>query len=229
MKFVSIFSNMIKKISINFRIKFFFIFICFFSKIAHSQSFLNDKIISQNFYFQNFQSETVNNFELKVNILDLYIHPALNFSYEKYNNDSESFGLSIFTNLSRKKSSSGWKDLFSFTPYYRFYISNNSEFAGAGFFGDIFSLFSSGEHEVEIYDSNLQIVSNLFEKFFDISIGAGVGYKFVNQSGFSIELNFRLGRFLTNSKLTDPYIKDEKYSLRPNLSYKGGISVGKRF
>ncbi len=67
-------------------------------------------------------------------------------------------------------------------------------------------------------------------KAWDIAPGVGVGRKWVNKKGWTFEYMLGFGRFLfTNSgnKNLDSDYEVDKH--RPEASFKGGISIGKRF
>ena len=67
-------------------------------------------------------------------------------------------------------------------------------------------------------------------KTFDIAPGVGVGRKWVNKKGWTFEYMVGFGRFLfANSANDNP---DSNYGVddyRPEGTFKGGISIGKRF
>ena len=83
----------------------------------------------------------IGNNELKVDLLDLIANTSIDVTYEKINDPYSSYGASIYLNLSGDNTSSNWSDLFSLTPYYRFYFFNKRDYGGAGFFAEIFSKF----------------------------------------------------------------------------------------
>ena len=81
--------------------------------------------------------------ELKVDLLDLIANTSFDITYEKIKDPYSSYGASVYINLSDDNSSVNWADLFSITPFYRFYFFNKRDFGGAGFFAEVFSKFSS--------------------------------------------------------------------------------------
>ena len=66
------------------------------------------------------------------------------------------------------------------------------------------------------------------EKSFNIALGAGIGQKWVNKKGWTFEINFGVGRYLTNNEGESMPGRDVT-SLRPEASIRGGFGIGKRF
>ena len=55
---------------------------------------------------------------------------------------------------------------------------------------------------------------------FDIALGASIGQKWVNKMGWTFEINFGVGRFITNNQ-TDDY---NGYYSRPEATLKGSFN-----
>ena len=177
----------------------------------------------------------IGNNELKVDLLDLIANTSIDVTYEKINDPYSSFGASIYLNLSDENTSSNWADLFSLTPYYRFYFFNKRDYGGAGFFAEIFSKFSSMRYDVEYYNYNsnpdlpgIDYWTYDEEKEFTIALGASIGQKWVNKKGWTFEINFGVGRYLTSNKVESMPGRSVT-SLRPTAAIKGGFGIGKRF
>ena len=66
------------------------------------------------------------------------------------------------------------------------------------------------------------------EKEFTIALGASVGQNWVNKKGWTFEINFGVGRYLTNNKVESTPGRSVT-SLRPTAAIKGGFGIGKRF
>ncbi|MBL6592040.1 MAG: hypothetical protein ISQ41_06185 [Flavobacteriaceae bacterium] len=142
----------------------------------------------------------IGNNELKVDLLDLIANTSIDVTYEKINDPYSSYGASIYLNLSGDNTSSNWSDLFSLTPYYRFYFFNKRDYGGAGFFAEIFSKFSSMKYDLEYfnYNSNPDQPGTDYwtydeEKEFTIALGASIGQKWINKKGWTFEINFGEG------------------------------------
>jgi hypothetical protein len=166
--------------------------------------------------------------EIKLDLIDIIAYPAFNITYEKIKNPYNSFGASLFINFSGEVNAD-WVDNFSLTPFYRFYFFNKKDYGGAGFFAEVFSKFSSGKSEYTIYYEDQPPGLPRWESDtisqFDIALGASIGQKWVNKMGWTFEINFGVGRFITNNK-ADDY---NGYYSRPEATVKGGLSIGKRF
>lgn len=146
--------------------------------------------------------------EIRLNALDLIIHPALSISYERISNESNSYGVSLFANFGDHDAT---YQNFSITPYYRFYFLNRKDYGANGLFVEAFSTFSSVD-----FDSYYNANSNEFQ----ISMGVSLGRKWVNYNGFTFETFIGVGRyFLKNS--------NDKYT--PETHGRFGITIGKRF
>lgn len=177
----------------------------------------------------------IGNNELKVDLLDLIANTSIDVTYEKINDPYSSYGASIYLNLSGDNTSSNWSDLFSLTPYYRFYFFNKRDYGGAGFFAEIFSKFSSMKYDLEYYNYNSnpdQPGTDYWtydeEKEFTVALGASIGQKWINKKGWTFEINFGVGRYLTNNKIESMPGRSVT-SLRPTAAIKGGFGIGKRF
>ena len=151
--------------------------------------------------------------ELKLDLIDILSLPAFDMTYERIKDPYSSYGISLFFNVGDDYlASRNWTDKLSLTPFYRFYFFNKKDYGGAGFFAEVFTKFSSGKHYVEY--------QTVDENFFDIAPGAVIGQKWVNKKGWTFEISGGVGRSLLN--------KDEN-SMRPELLFRGGFSIGKRF
>ena len=175
--------------------------------------------------------------EFKVDLLDLLASTSFDITYERIKDPYSSFGASMYINLTDDNSSANWVDQFSLTPFYRFYFFNKKDYGGAGFFAEIFSKFSSMKYDVDYYNFNpnpdqpgLDYWETIEETGFSIALGAGIGQKWINKKGWTFEINFGLGRFLTNDSENDDSMPGRSVtSYRPEAAIKGGFSIGKRF
>lgn len=150
--------------------------------------------------------------EIRLNALDLIIHPALSVSYERIINESNSYGVSLFANFGDHDTT---YQNFSITPYYRFYFLNRKDYGANGLFVEAFSAFSSVDFDYN-FDSNSNDNSNEFQ----ISMGVSLGRKWVNHNGFTFETFIGVGRYFLNNS-SDNYT--------PDAHGRFGIAIGKRF
>lgn len=149
--------------------------------------------------------------EIRLNALDLIVHPALSLSYERLVNESNGYGISIFANFGDEDTT---YQNFNITPYYRFYFLNRKDYGASGLFVEAFSSFSSvnfddGWNETETGNE------------FQFSMGVGLGKKWVNRNGFTFEILAGVGRYFIDRD-TDNYSHPEAHG-------RIGLSIGKRF
>jgi hypothetical protein len=157
------------------------------------------------------KTQTIQKNELKIDVFDLAIFTALDIGYEKLYKEEMSFGVSMFINF---KPNETYYEKFAITPFYRFYFFNNQQKGSKGYYFEIFSKFASRNNkELEFYNKN----QNLETNYFDVNLGASVGQKRINNSGFVLEISFGGGRNLGFSKQS------------PEYAFRGGVSVGYRF
>ena len=188
------------------------ILILFLSNCANSQEVQQVEVLKNDNQISDLFEELGQN-ELKLDLIDILSLPAFDMTYERIKDPYSSYGISLFFNVGDDYlASRNWTDKLSLTPFYRFYFFNKKDYGGAGFFAEVFTKFSSGKHYVEY--------QTVDENFFDIAPGAVIGQKWVNKKGWTFEISGGIGRVLLN--------KDEN-SMRPELLFRGGFSIGKRF
>ena len=176
----------------------------------------NDKQVTELF-------DEIGDSEIKLDVIDFLTQPALNIGYEIINDSYSSYGAEVFLNFNDNNLSRSWSEKFSLNPFYRFYFLNKTDFGGEGYFAEVFIKFANIE-----YDRN----STTEEiKAWDIAPGVGVGRKWVNKKGWTFEYMLGFGRYLfANSRNDDiPDVGSSVSDYRPEATFKGGISIGKRF
>ena len=171
---------------------------------------------------------------MKLDVIDLLTQPALNIGYEKINDSYSSYGAEVFFNFNDNNASSSWSEKFSLNPFYRFYFLNKTDFGGEGYFAEVFIKFSNVEYDRNIYNYDLfpnePLVTSDEIKAWDIAPGVGVGRKWVNKKGWTFEYMIGLGRYLFAGNENDDVPDGGSVShYRPEATFKGGISIGKRF
>ena len=172
--------------------------------------------------------------EIKFDVIDFLTQPALNIGYEIINDSYSSYGTEIFLNFNDNNISRSWSEKFSLNPFYRIYFFNKTDFGGEGYFAEVFMKFSNIEFERDSYFYNPmpnEPNSTTEEiKAWDIAPGVGVGRKWVNKKGWTFEYIIGLGRYLFANSGNDDVPEGGSVSdYRPEASFKGGISIGKRF
>ena len=179
--------------------------------------------------------DELGNHEIKLDVIDFLTQPALNIGYEKINDSYSSYGADVFFNFNDNNSSTSWSARFSLNPFYRFYFLNKTDFGGEGYFAEIFIKFSNIEYNRETYYNdpmpNEPYSTTEEIKVWDIAPGFGVGRKWVNKKGWTFEYMVGVGRFLFTKNENDD-CTNCGYSVsnnRPEATFKGGVSIGKRF
>lgn len=178
--------------------------------------------------------DELGNHEIKLDVIDFLTQPALNIGYEKINDSYSSYGADVFFNFNDNNVSSSWSEKFSLNPFYRFYFLNKTDFGGEGYFAEVFIKFSNVEYDRNIYNYDLfpnePLVTSDEIKAWDIAPGVGVGRKWVNKKGWTFEYMIGLGRYLFAGSENDDVPDGGSVShYRPEATFKGGISIGKRF
>tara|TARA_Y100001968_G_C19439874_1_gene761906 strand:- start:112 stop:759 length:648 start_codon:yes stop_codon:yes gene_type:complete len=172
--------------------------------------------------------------EMKLDVIDLLSQPALNIGYEKINDSYSSYGADIFFNFNENNASRSWSEKFSLNPFYRFYFLNKTDFGGEGYFAEVFIKFSNIEYDKNTYFNNSSsgepYMTSEEIKAWDIAPGVGIGRKWVNKKGWTFEYMIGLGRYIFAGSENDDVPNGGSVShFRPEASFKGGISIGKRF
>ena len=145
--------------------------------------------------------------EIRLNALDLVVHPALHVYYERVVDESNGYGVSLFANFGDDETT---YQEFALTPYYRFYFLNRKDFGASGMFVEVFSSFAS---------VNFHKYSTRFkdEGEFQFSMGLSLGKKWVNRNGFSFEAFAGVGRYFASEDGA------------PDAHGRFGLAIGKRF
>ena len=216
--------------------KYITLLILLFSISINSQEVQQVEVVKNDNQISELFEELGSN-EFKLDLLDLLASTSFDITYERIKDPYSSFGASMYINLTDDNSSVNWVDQFSLTPFYRFYFFNKKDYGGAGFFAEIFSKFSSMKYDIEYYNYNtdpnqpgLDYWEIIEETGFSIALGAGIGQKWINKKGWTFEINFGVGRFLTDSAGVDDSVPGRSVtSYRPEAAIKGGFSIGKRF
>ena len=187
----------------------------------------NDKQVTELF-------DEIGDSEIKLDVIDFLTQPALNIGYEIINDSYSSYGAEVFFNFNDNNASRSWSEKFSLNPFYRFYFLNKTDFGGEGYFAEVFIKFANIEYDrnTYFYDSlpNEPYVTSEEIKAWDIAPGVGVGRKWVNKKGWTFEYMLGFGRYLFASSQNDnPDSNYEVEDYRPEATFKGGISIGKRF
>ena len=208
------------------------LFILLFTQ-AYSQDIQQVEVLKSDRQVTELLDE-LGNYEIKLDVIDLLTQPAINIGYEKINDSYSSYGADVFFNFNDNNASRSWSEKFSLNPFYRFYFLNKTDFGGEGYFAEVFIKFSNVEYDRNIYNydsfPNEPLITSDEIKSWDIAPGVGVGRKWVNKKGWTFEYMIGLGRYLFAGSENDDVPDGGSVShYRPEASFKGGISIGKRF
>ncbi|MDB9911012.1 DUF3575 domain-containing protein [Flavobacteriaceae bacterium] len=147
--------------------------------------------------FVNAQNDTTGKKnEVKLNLL-FPLSGTFEATYERILNKKSSLGISFHAAYDSKK---GDEDLnYSISPYYRRYFGKKY---ASGFFLEGFTMLNSTDGK-QIRDRNGILTSNEEPDVIDMSLGIGLGNKWVTKKGFIYEVNVGYGKLLFNADKTD--------------------------
>ncbi|MEO9503751.1 hypothetical protein [Nonlabens ulvanivorans] len=147
----------------------------------------------------------------------LGINPRYEYVLGRYSGVGVDLNIGIFDNDDNFE----YIETFSLTPYYRQYFFSKEDYGAKGFYGEGFVkvfTFDDGYYENDIFGSG----SYRTESYTEAAIGVGIGWKWVSDSGFLIDVGFGVGRNLGIA--SDP----QDYEL-PAVTGRGGVNFGWRF
>ena len=135
---------------------------------------------------------------LSLDVIAALGFPAFNPRYEFSLNKYSAIGADLNINFD---TGDGTEiiEKFSFSPYYRQYFFSKEDFGAKGFYGEGFLKFYSYKTDLIFLFGN----GANGQTYFDAAIGVGIGWKWVSDSGFLIDLNGGLGRSLGFSDNSD--------------------------
>jgi len=146
--------------------------------------------------------------EIKLDFFDALVLKTIEVSYEKYIDETSSFGVSGFINFEKNTADFKYNEKRAITPFFRHYFTseNNWNFFGEGFFA-----FNFGEKEMKVLGG-----PSTYEDYTDGALGVAVGMKYVSEGGFTVDIYGGAGRnlFSSNSPIVVPRV---------------GVNVGWRF
>jgi len=151
------------------------------------------------------------NNEAKLNI-PLLVLGTFEGTYERLLNEKSSLGISGLYVFNTKNSDDDMN--YSISPYYRRYFGKKY---AAGFFVEGFGMLSSIDGK-KVYETNERLMFSEGPDVIDLSLGIGLGSKWVTKSGFIFEVNVGWGKLLFNADKTDH-----------NQVARFGFNIGHRF
>lgn len=156
--------------------------------------------------------------EVSIDVISAIAIPALNPRYEYILGRYSGVGIDLFISIDGDDEFDDYSEYenFSLTPYYRQYFFSKEDYGAKGFYAEGFVKFFTFK---DVIYSNVDD-SVTKESFFDTSIGAGIGWKWISQSGFLVDLGFGVGRNL-GLPSTD--------GISLEVQARGGLNFGWRF
>lgn len=144
--------------------------------------------------------------ELKIGGIKLLAGTIFEVTYEYIHSKNFTYGSSILANLEKN---SDYPEDFSITPFARFYFQETKEYGAYGFFVEGFGKILTGKNRYDGY--------TVQEKFTAGALGLSLGRKWVNSSGFVLELLLGAGRTIGGAVST------------PDAVFRGDLNIGYRF
>lgn len=140
--------------------------------------------------------------------------PIFEGTYEHIYSKDFTYGSSILFNLSDNNS---FGENISLTPFARFYFQETREYGAYGFFVEGFGKILAGKSDLEYYDQINTVYRTTEKSYTATALGLSLGRKWVNHSGFVMELAVGVGRTLSGNEAT------------PDAFFRGDLSIGYRF
>lgn len=146
--------------------------------------------------------------EIKLDIFDALVLKTVEVSYEKYIDETSSFGISALINFEKNSADFKYNEKRALTPFFRHYFTSDSNW---NFFGEGFFSLNFGEKEIAMLGS-----PNVYQDYTDGALGVAVGLKYVSEGGFTVDVYGGAGRnlFSENSPIVVP---------------RTGVNIGWRF
>lgn len=157
--------------------------------------------------------------EVSLDMTAALVIPALQPRYEYILGRYAGVGVDLFLDISNNDTSYSEVEKFSITPFYRQYFFSKEDYGAKGFYAEGFLKAYTFE---EIYNDDIFPVQEpTLDTYFETAIGVGIGWKWVSNSGFMIDVGAGIGRNLGFADIPDYY--------RPEVVPRGGVHFGWRF
>ncbi|WP_408029368.1 hypothetical protein [Tenacibaculum xiamenense] len=132
---------------------------------------------------------------LSLDVVAGLVFPAFNPRYEYVLNKYSGIGADLNINFGNDDWL-GVFDKFSFSPYYRRYFFSKEDYGAKGFYGEGFLKFYTYENKPIIIFGPENPTNTNDKTYFETAIGISIGWKWVSDSGFLIDINTGFGRNL---------------------------------
>lgn len=161
--------------------------------------------------------------EIKIGAIKLLAGAIFEGTYEYIYTNDLTFGASILANFDREDNI--YPENFSATPFARFYFQQPKRFKARGFFVEGFGKYTTGQnyyYTTEFTTINPDGYYNYNETLYketynSAALGIAVGVKWLNRSGFVLELLAGAGRSLVST------------NNGPEAYFRGDLNLGYRF
>lgn len=136
--------------------------------------------------------------EIKLDIFDALVLKTIEVSYEKYIDETSSFGISALINFEKNSADFKYLEKRALTPYFRHYFTSDSNW---NLFGEGFFSLNFGEKEMKVLGG-----PSTYEDYTDGALGIAVGLKYISEGGFTVDVYGGAGRnlFSKNSPIVMP-------------------------
>lgn len=158
--------------------------------------------------------------EVSLDVIAILAIPAFQPRYEYILGRYSGLGADVFIAFNNDDVDYEELEKFSITPFYRQYFFSKEDYGAKGFYGEGFIKAYTYERDYNYFESGFDptFVSTT-ETYFETAVGVSIGWKWVSNSGFMIDLSFGIGRNLGFAD--DP----ESFAVIP----RGGLHFGWRF
>jgi hypothetical protein len=157
--------------------------------------------------------------ELSLDVTAVLILPAFQPRYEYILGRYSGVGVDLFLDLSDNNTDYSDIEKFSITPFYRQYFFSKEDYGARGFYAEGFlKAYTYEDREYDAFFTNQDVNE---DTYFETALGVSIGWKWVSNSGFMIDLGFGIGRNLGFSGQSDY----DRVSVIP----RGGVHFGWRF
>ncbi len=164
---------------------------------------------------------SVKKHEVSLDVTAIIALPAFSPRYEYILGRYSGVGVDLFIPIGNENDLDFSEyESFSLTPYYRQYFFSKEDYGAKGFYGEGFVKFFTFESVNGLRQPDGSF-SNSTENIFETAIGVGIGWKWVSDSGFLIDLGLGLGRNLG--------LADDPFDFNNDLQLRGGLNFGWRF
>lgn len=164
--------------------------------------------------------------EFRINAFNLLLFKSFDVTYERAITAESSFGINTMFSLQGKERFDDgdyiyYHEGFTLTPYYRLYFGKKPY---AGFFGEAFAVFASGQYDYWEYDYypcydcySVGDYGYSLKSFTEFGVGLGFGVKLIRRPNFIVNIHGGAARNFLNS------------AYGPAVTPRASISFGWRY